>query len=90
MDRDAYHSVPASSAVSCAYACLNTLQGYRPEVQVAGVAVLFNEIAQGLGMDPTALMEHAQRRADFTSQSDVITQRTEVRSIRAYVKGELK
>jgi hypothetical protein len=72
-----------------AYALLDALQGLPKSVQITGAAVLFNEIARGINADPSELLNQAQRRADFVSQSDVITQRTEVRSLRAYVKGEL-
>jgi hypothetical protein len=89
MNRDILNSVPAHVAVQGAYALLDALQGLPKSVQITGAAVLFNEIARGINADPSELLNQAQRRADFVSQSDVITQRTEVRSLRAYVKGEL-
>jgi hypothetical protein len=89
VNRDVLNSVPAYDSVRGAYAALSGIDTLPPEVQVTGVAILFNEIATGLGLDPSELLNQAQRRADFVSQSDAITQRTEVASLRAYVKGEL-
>lgn len=86
MDRDVLHSLHCHAATTGAYAALDGIQGLRPEQQVAGIALLFTEMCEGLSLDPSDLINQSQRRA----RDDDNFAQTEMRSLRAYIQGELK
>lgn len=89
MDRDRLHSLPYFAATNSAFAALDGIQSMPPEQQVGGVAVLFTEFCDGLGLDPSEVIDQSRRRAAAAINSDAITQRTEMKALRAYIKGEL-
>lgn len=89
MDRDQLNSVPYFGATTAAFAALDGIQSMLPAQQVIGVAMLFTEFCDGLGLNPSELIDQSRRRAAIALNSDAITHRTEMRSLKAYVKGEL-
>lgn len=55
LNRDRLHMVPRSLAVAAAHEALFPIQDKRPDVMVAGVAVLFAALAARCGVDPQEL-----------------------------------
>lgn len=89
MNRDRLNSVPYFAATTGAFAALDGIQSMPAEQQIAGVALLFAEMCVGIGLDPSELLNQSARRALVALNSDGLTHRTEMRSLKAYVKGEL-
>lgn len=58
----------------------------RPEEQVAGVAVLFAAMCEGLSLNPSQVIDASYRRM---SVDDTFHKR-EVKALRDYVQGELR
>lgn len=52
LDRDRLHMVPRTLAAKAAHEALFSIQDLRPDVLVAGVAVLFAALVARCGMDP--------------------------------------
>lgn len=86
MNRDRLHSLHCHAATTGAFAALDGIQVMPPEQQVAGTAMLFVAMADELGLDPSELIDQARRRM---KDDDTFAQ-TEVKSLRAYIQGELK
>lgn len=85
MVRDKLPHVPASTASRIAFASLDSIQTERPEDQVAGVAVLFLAMCEGLGLDINQVLDATSRRMNH---DDTFFKR-EIKALRDYVKGEL-
>jgi hypothetical protein len=89
MNRDLLNSVPYYAATTAAFAALDGIQSMPPAQQLAGVALLFTEMCDGVGIDPSEIIDQSRRRARNALSADSLTQRTEMKSLKAYVKGEL-
>lgn len=86
MNRDQLNSVVSFHAVEAAYAALSAIQAMPKHKQVMGAAVLFTVICEELGMEPSELINKAQRVA---KDADGFFTR-EMKALRDYVKGELR
>ena len=86
MNRDQLNSVVSFHAVEAAYAAVSALQAMPPAKQVMGAAVLFSVLCEELKLDPSELINKAQRVA---KDADGFFTR-EMKALRDYVKGELK
>lgn len=89
MNRDQLHNLDAWTAVRAAFAALDGIQALAPIHQVVGVALLFTAMCDGLGIDPSEIINQSRRRAVDSLNDDGLTQRTEMRALNAYVQGEL-
>lgn len=89
MNLDRLNSLPSHIACRAAFAALDSIQGLPTEERMAGVAMLFTEFCRGCDLDPSQLINQAQRRADAMLLTEGVTQHTEMSALRAYVKGEM-
>lgn len=78
-------NVKAEPAVRAAFAVLDSIQGLPREEQIAGVALLFTEFFERLGMDPTQLIDASRRRV----AQDLFLGRRDIYGIREYIQQEL-
>lgn len=76
----------AHDAVTAAYAAVSAIQTMPPAQQVAGAAVLFVALCEVLNLDRSEVMNKAQR---MTLVADSYYTTT-VRSLREYIKQEIK
>lgn len=86
MDTDKLNSINPHLAIQAAFQAVDSLQQFPAHQQLAGVAVLFNTVCDGLGIDPSDLINKAQR---ITKDADGYFTR-EAKALRDYVQGELK
>jgi hypothetical protein len=86
MNKDQLNSVVSFHAVEAAYAAVSAVQAMPKAKQVAGVAVLFAVICEELKLDPSELINKAQR---MSKDADGFFTR-EMKALRDYVQGELK
>jgi hypothetical protein len=84
--RDKLPFVPAGISSRVAFAALDGVQvAFRPEEQVAGIAVLFVAFCDGLGIDHSQLIDATRRRMNH---DDTFFKR-ELKALRDYIQGEL-
>jgi len=86
LDNDKLNSIKAGMAVQAAFQAVDAIQQFPSHQQVAGVAVLFTAITDGLGVCPSELIDKGQR---ISKDADTYFTR-EVKALREYIKGELK
>jgi hypothetical protein len=86
MNTDKLNSIISFHAIDGAYAAVSAIQGFEKHKQVAGAAVLFTVICEELGLNPSELINKAQRIARDADTFYAV----EAKALRAYVKGELK
>lgn len=86
MRPSALSTIRAHQAVQAGYAMVSAAQVFTPAEQVAGIAVVFNEMAERLGVSVAELLDKARRIA---AQDDTFFQR-EVKALRDYIDGELR
>ncbi len=84
-DRDRMQNANLSTARQASIATLDALQNYEPATQVVALGVCFRLMAESLGVQPQdvfssvgQMMQHAEN-----------TGRTEFRSVKLYMEGEL-
>ena len=85
LNRDQLSMVNARDTIQVAYAALSGAQSTPAPLQVMAFAVLFNETCRELQLDPSEMLDKAQRvqrhAADFYSN--------ELRALRMYIAQEL-
>lgn len=86
MDKDKLNSSNPKQTIDAAYAALSSIQDRPAHVIVAGISVLFVELAEQTGIGVSELVSKAQR---ISRDGDTFFDR-EVKALRDYVKGELK
>lgn len=84
--RDALNSLHPQVAVQAAYHIADRLQDHRPAAQIAGVALLLNELCAAVGLDAGEVINKSARMA---KDADTFFNR-EVKALRDYIKGELR
>jgi len=72
-------------AVTAAYQQVSATQTMAPNLQVAGAAVLFINLCEGLGLNPSEVINKAQR---LTTDADTFYTTT-IRALREYIKQEI-
>lgn len=73
-------------AVTAAYAQVSATQTMAPHLQVAGAAVLFTNLCAGLDLNPSEVINKAQR---LTADADTFYTTT-IRALREYIKQEIR
>lgn len=86
MDINKLNSINPHAALQAAFQATDAIQQFPKHQQVAGVAVLFNTLCEGLRLDPSDLINKAQR---ITKHADGFFTR-EAKALLSYVQGELK
>jgi hypothetical protein len=86
MNIDRLNSLNPHAALQAAYLCIDSLQQFPAEQQIAGAAVLFNSLCEVLRLCPSELINKAQR---MTKDADGFYTR-EAKAMTEYVKSELK
>ena len=85
MNKDRLYSAHPKAVMQAAYTWLSALQDEPPEMQVAGVAMLFREMVRNTGISYHELMVYADR---VGKDSDLYYQ-SQLRALREYVDKEL-
>lgn len=86
MNNDKLYSVHPIRAYDAAYAAISSLQSFRPEMQAAGVALLFREVSESSGLSVSQLMQYSSR---INSDADVRWD-SKARALKMYVEEEIK
>jgi hypothetical protein len=76
--------IEPAEAARAAYACLNQLQSYDAEAQVAGAALVFLAACRRLKVHPGTVLDVASNVVSRTEKHVV-----ELRALRAYMEEEL-
>lgn len=86
MNNDKLYSAHPIEAYDAAYQAISALQTFKSEMQVAGVAILFREVAESSGLSVSQLMQYSSRiNADADVRWD-----SKARALKVYVEEELK
>ena len=83
--KDLIPLVPAGEATRVAYALLDVVQTEKPPSFVAGVSLLFTQMCQSLGLDPSQLIDASRRRINH----DDTAYKREIKAMDDFFKGEL-
>lgn len=83
--RDLLPFVPARQATRIAFAALDGVQVEPPQEIVCGISLLFTQICKSLNLDPSQMINAAERRL---KDDDTYFQR-EVKALDDYCKGQL-
>ena len=84
--KDRLPFVPAKESTRMAFVCLDGIQSERPESIVVGISMLFTQMCESLGLDPTQMINASQRRS---RDDDTFFQR-ELKALDDYFKGEFR
>jgi hypothetical protein len=85
MNRDQLSMVPARDTIQTAYAALSGAQSAPPAQQVMAYAVLFYEACQVLRLDPSQMLDAAQRLHRHAQDHYSV----ELRALNEYIAKEL-
>lgn len=86
MDKTQIDMAPAFETVRTAYAAVSAMQGEPRGQQVMGIALLFRELTEALGLDPSEMLDKARRQARHAEDNYSL----EIRALRAYIKEVLQ
>lgn len=86
MNLDQLNSVPAHPTIQTAYASLSAAQDSPAPMQAMGIALLFHEMCEVVGLDKGEMLDKARRCARVAQDHFSI----ELQALREYIHKELK